>query len=104
VLSSEQKKTAAVRLKLSSDEQGRIIGEYTFQDSDSLDRYRLSIPGYRGSARVTLAEYRKSKTYLTIRGQSEGACLKVRFQGRDYLDKPLSGVTVQLVAQVVRDP
>jgi hypothetical protein len=104
VLQSEQKKTVAARLKLTSDERGRITGEYRFLDNDPLDRYRLSIPGYRGSARVTLAEYRKSKTYLAIDGQSDGGRLKVRLRGRDYLDKPLPGATIQLVAQVVRDP
>lgn len=104
VLSSEQKKSVATRLKLTSDEQGRITGAYTFQDSDSLDHYRLSIPGYRGSAPVTLAEYRKSKTYLSISGHPEGARLNLRFQARDYLDKPLPGVAVELVAQVVREP
>lgn len=104
VLASEQKKSVVTRLKVTSDEEGRIIGAYTFVDNDSLDHYRLSIPGYRGSAPVTLAEYRKSKTYLSISGHPEGARLNLRFQARDYLDKPLPGVDVQLVAQVVREP
>jgi hypothetical protein len=78
-LTSEQKKTVLTRLKLTSDEQGRITGAYTFSVSDPVDRYRLSVPGYRGAAHLTLAEYRKAKKYLTISGQADAARFLLRF-------------------------
>jgi hypothetical protein len=104
LLTGERKNIIAARLKTTADAQGRILGEYTFSDADPLDGYRLSIPGYKGEARVSLAEYRKTKIHLNILGQREGSRLKVRFQARDYLDKPVNGSHVQFVAQVVRDP
>jgi hypothetical protein len=104
LLTGERKKIIAARLKLTTDTQGRIAGEYTFGDADPLDGYRLSIPGYLGEARVSLAEYRKTMIHLNILGRREGSRLKLHFQARDYLDQPVKGVHVRFVAQVVRDP
>jgi hypothetical protein len=68
-LTSESKNITAARLQLTADAQGRLTGDYTFSDADPLDTYRLSIPSYKGSARITLAEYRKSKNHLNILGE-----------------------------------
>ena len=38
---SAQKKTVAAKLKLESDEFGRVIGSYTFMRQDALDDYTL---------------------------------------------------------------
>ena len=103
-LTSEQKKTTAARLKLTADAQGRIVGQYTFSDADPLDSYRLAIPDYKGEARVRLAEYRKTKVHLNVLGKREGSRLRLRFQARDYLDKPVTNSRVQFLAQVVREP
>ena len=43
---SAQKKTVAAKLKLESDEFGRVIGSYTFMRQDALDDYTLVIAGY----------------------------------------------------------
>ncbi|HEY7155153.1 MAG TPA: MG2 domain-containing protein, partial [Gemmataceae bacterium] len=104
LLTGEQKKTTAARMKLTADEQGRLTGEYTFSDADPLDNYRLSIPDYKGAARVRLAEYRKTKVHLNILSRREGSQLQVRFQARDYLDRPVTNARVQFVAQIVREP
>lgn len=102
-LTSESKNITAAPLKLTADAQGRIIGDYTFGDADPLDTYRLSIPSYKGSARVTLAEYRKSKNHLNIVGEQKGSRLMLRFQARDYLERPVKGARVQFLAEVVRE-
>ncbi|MGH7222331.1 MAG: MG2 domain-containing protein, partial [Gemmataceae bacterium] len=102
-LTSESKNITAARLKLTADSQGRLTGDYTFSDADPLDTYRLSIPSYKGSTRLTLAEYRKSKNHLNILGERKGSRLMLRFQGRDYLDRPVKGARVQFTAQVVRE-
>ncbi|HTU20570.1 MAG TPA: alpha-2-macroglobulin family protein [Gemmataceae bacterium] len=102
-LTGETKNITAARLKLTSDAQGRIIGDYTFSDADPLDTYRLSIPSYNGAARVSLAEYRKSKNRLNIVGERKGSRLMLRFQARDYLDWPVKGARVQFTAQVVHE-
>src|SRR5262249_61063226 len=95
-LTSESKNITAARLKLTADAQGRLTGDYTFSDADPLDTYRLSIPSYKGSARLTLAEYRKSKNHLNILGERTGSRLMLRFQARDYLDRPLKGPACSL--------
>ena len=90
-LTSENKNITAARLKLTADAQGRLTGDYTFSEADPLDSYRLSIPSYKGSARLTLAEYRKSKSHLNILGERKGSRLMLRFQARDYLERPVKG-------------
>ena len=104
VLAGERKNIVAARLKLTADSQGRILGDYTFSDADPLDGYRLSIPGYKGEAHGRLAEYRKTKNHLNILGGREGSRVRMRFQARDYLDRPVKGSHVQFIAQVVLDP
>lgn len=103
LLTSENKNITAARLQLTADAQGRLTGDYTFSDADPLDTYRLSIPSYKGLARIVLAEYRKSKNHLNILGQRSGSRLLLRFQARDYLDRPVKGSHVQFTADVVRE-
>lgn len=103
LLTSESKDITAARLQLTSDAQGRLIGDYTFSDADSLDSYRLLIPSYKGTAHITLAEYRKSKNHLNIFGERSGSRLMLRFQARDYLDRPVKGASVQFTAEVVHE-
>jgi Alpha-2-macroglobulin family/Bacterial Alpha-2-macroglobulin MG10 domain/MG2 domain/A-macroglobulin TED domain len=109
---SETKKTTAAKLALVADERGRITGDYTFSPADPLDDYSLSIPGHRGTARVTLAELRKPKVKLEIEaaiGAGTGAATGARdavlqFRAIDFLDKPVGGGTVEYTAQIVREP
>jgi alpha-2-macroglobulin len=101
-LVSERKKTKAVKLKLTSDKLGRIVGSYTFTDADALDHYTLSIPTYKGSARVLLGEYRKSKVRLKISGTTAGEKMKLTLEGLDFLDKPIAVTKASFAAQVVR--
>ena len=101
-LVSQRKQTKAARLKLTSDKLGRIVGSYTFTDADALDHYTLSIPNYKGSARVLLGEYRKSKVRLKIAGTTEGEKMKLTFEGLDFLDKPVVVTKASFTAQVVR--
>ena len=103
LLTSENKNITAARLKLTADEQGRITGDYTFSDADPLDTYRLSIPSYKGSARITVAEYRKSKNHLNILGERTGSRMMLSFQARDYLDRPVQGARIQFLAEVVHE-
>ena len=37
------------------------------------DDYELSVPGFQGSAKLALAEFRKSKIKLAITGKRDGA-------------------------------
>ena len=39
-----------------SDDFGRVTGSYTFIDDDPLDQYTLGIPGFHGTAKLTVAE------------------------------------------------
>jgi uncharacterized protein YfaS (alpha-2-macroglobulin family) len=100
-LVSEKKKTTAAELALTSDEQGRIVGDYTFTDADALDNYDLAVAGYKGAAKVALAEYRKSKIRLKITGKEEAREMKIAFQALDFLDKPVGGSKVRYTVQVV---
>jgi hypothetical protein len=102
-LTSQQKKTTAARLSLASDEMGRIAGIYTFSNADPLDTYELSIPDYKGTAQIALAEYRKSKIKLRIAGEREGDRVRLRFEALDFLGQPVAGSKVQFTAQVVRN-
>jgi uncharacterized protein YfaS (alpha-2-macroglobulin family) len=100
---SEKKKALAGKLNLTSDDFGRITGSYRFIEADSLDNYILSIPGYRGTATVSLAEFRKSKVKLKIDGEVKEKTLKLGFTAVDFLDKPVPGTRVDFAAQVIRN-
>jgi uncharacterized protein YfaS (alpha-2-macroglobulin family) len=102
LLKSEKKNTTAAKLALTADEQGRIVGSYTFLEADALDGYRLSIPGFKGEARLTLGEFRKSKIKLKIDGQAGREQLKLKFQAVDFLDKPVAATQVSFTAQVIQ--
>lgn len=103
-LVSEQKKTIAARIKTASDDQGRIYGDYVFTAADPLDSYTLSIPNVQGSARVTLAEYRKPKVHLRITGKPDNDKLRLRFEARDPLQRPAPARQVHYTAQLLRNP
>ncbi len=102
-LTSETRKTIAARIAATADADGRIAGAYTFSPADPIDDYTLSIPGHRGTARVTLAEFRKSKVKLEVDAAIAGAGATLHFRALDFLDKPIPGGKVQFTAQVVRD-
>ena len=102
-LVSEKKQTKAATFKLTSDDFGRIVGSYTFSDADALDHYALSIPGYKGAARVMLGEYRKSKVRLKISGRVVENKLKLKFEPVDFLDQPVPASKCSFSAQVVRN-
>ena len=102
-LVSETRKTVAAKLAVTADADGRIAGAYTFSPADPLDDYTLSIPGHRGTARVTLAEFRKSKVKLEVEATVAGRDATLQFRALDFLDQPIPGGVVQFTAQVVRD-
>src|SRR5262249_30149258 len=105
-LTSETQGTRAVRLKLRSDAVGRLTGQYTFTDADSLDHYRLTVLHQEptrlleGSARVMLGEYRKTKVALKLKGDVKDGKLVLTFDARDYLDRPVSGTSATWSAVV----
>lgn len=101
-LTSEKKRTRAARLKLTSDDFGRVVGSYTFSEADALDHYRLTADGFAGSARVMLGEYRKSKVGLKIKGEVKDGRLTLTFDARDFLDRPVKGLDASYTAQVGR--
>ena len=101
-LISRAKKTTATKLKLKSDDFGRIAGDYAFSPADALDTYDLSIPGYKGSAELKLAEFRKAKVKLKIEGKLDGQNLKLTFRALDFLDKPVPGSNVHYKLQIVK--
>ena len=101
---SSRKTTLANRWQLTSDDTGRISGDYTFAEADPLGDYEISIPDHMGSTRISLAEYRKTKLNLRISGEREGARLRLRFQAVDFMGKPLAAEKVQFTAEVVRNP
>jgi uncharacterized protein YfaS (alpha-2-macroglobulin family) len=100
-LVSEKKRTHAFKMKTTSDDFGRITGAYTFQH-DALDHYTLAVPGFKGSARVMLGEYRKSKIKLDIKGEVKSNKLELTFAVLDFLEKPVEGTKASFTAQVVR--
>jgi len=100
---SETKQSTAAKLALVADAGGRVSGEYTFSAGDPLDVYRVSIPGYRGSARVTLGEFRKSKVKLEVDAAIAERSADLRFHALDFLDQPVPGGSVSFTAQIVRD-
>src|SRR5262249_48030062 len=100
-LVSQQKQTKAFQMKLTSDEHGKITGSYVFSDADALDTYTLQIPGYKGSAKLLLGEYRKSKIRLKISGDVTDEKLALKFETVDFLDKPVPASKLSFVVQVV---
>jgi len=100
VIRSKQKKTVASKLKLTSDAFGRVTGEYRFMGEDALDDYTLTIPGYAGEATVKLAEFRKAKVRLQITGKRADGSLRLTFEARDFLNKPVPAQRVQFIAKV----
>src|SRR5437588_7403321 len=62
------------------------------------------MPGFQGTARGTLAEYRKPGVRLQVTGQPESERMKLRFEARDYLGRPAPGGKVQWTAQILRNP
>ena len=102
VIRSKQKKTVAGKFKLTSDAFGRITGEYRFMGEDALDNYTLTVPGFAGEAQVKLAEFRKAKVRLHITGERKDGSLRLRFEARDFLNKPVPAQRVQFTARVFR--
>jgi len=102
VIRSKQKKTVAAKLKLTSDAFGRITGQYRFMPEDALDDYTLTVPGFAGEAQVKLAEFRKAKIRLHITGKRTDGSLRLRFEARDFLNKPVPAQRVQFTAKVFR--
>ena len=116
-LVSETKQTRAARFNLQTDAAGRITGQYTFSDADALDHYTLACENAPqldpeaklrgeitvGSARVLLAEYRKSKVALKLQGEVKAGKLRLTFDARDYLDRPVRGVSATFRADVQRE-
>src|SRR5262245_45841080 len=100
-LVSQQKQTKAFQMKLTSDEHGKITGSYVFSDADALDNYTLQIPGYKGSAKLLLGEYCKSKIRLKISGDVTDEKLDLKFQTVDFLDKPVAASKLSFTVQVV---
>lgn len=114
-LVSEQRRTRATRLKLRSDDAGRVVGQYTFTDADELDHYALhltersarpddsgnsaSIPG---GARVLLGEYRKTKVGVKLKGEVKDGKLVVTFDARDYLGREVKGTSATWSATVTK--
>ena len=101
-VTSRAKATCVARLALRSDAFGRIVGEYSFTDSDALDSYTLTANGFHGSARVVLAEYRKSEISLSIHGEVHGGKLAVTMDARDYLNRRVGGTSATFTAEVIR--
>ncbi len=102
-LVSERKKTTATTIKLTSDDLGRIEGSYKWTEGDVIDDYTLSVTGYKGTAKVGLAEYRKSKIKLKISGKRFDDKLTLTFDALDFLEKPVPGSKVSFNAQVVQN-
>ena len=107
-LTSDTRQTRAARLKLRTDDAGRLTGQYTFGDADPLDFYRINIraqgetPSLEGSARVLLGEYRKTKVGLKLKGEVKDGKLVVTFDARDYLDRSVKGTSATWSATVTK--
>ncbi len=100
LLRSAKKKAVAAKIALTSDAFGRVAGSYRFMPADPLDEYTLSIAGFRGQGAVKLAEFRKAKVRLHITAKPEGDKLRLRFEARDFLDKPVPAQRVQFTVKV----
>lgn len=101
---SDTKKTVAAKLALTVDASGRASGDYTFSPADPLDTYTVQIPGYRGTAKVTLAEYRKAKVKLDVDASIVDGDARLSFRALDFLDHGVAGGAVSFKAQIVREP
>src|SRR5579883_2016245 len=105
-ITSETRQTRATRLKLRADDSGRLTGQYTFSDADSLDHYHLIVTRegetlpLAGDARVLLGEYRKTKVGLKLKGEVKDGKLILTFDARDYLDRPVKGTSATWSAVV----
>jgi uncharacterized protein YfaS (alpha-2-macroglobulin family) len=102
-LVSDAKQTTIAKLSVPVDARGRATGEYTFTSADALDGYTLQIPGYRGDAKITLAEYRKSKVKLEVDAKVADRSADLEFRALDFLDHAVAG-KVTFKAQIVREP
>lgn len=104
-VTSETRGTRAARLKLRTDAEGRIAGQYTFTDADSLDHYQITIQGAEpsGFARVLLGEYRKTKVGVKLKGEVKDGKLVLTFDARDYLDRPVKGTSATWSATVTKE-
>ncbi len=104
-VTSETRGTRAARLKLRTDAEGRIAGQYTFTDADSLDHYQIAIQGAEpsGFARVLLGEYRKTKVGVKLKGEVKDGKLVLTFDARDYLDRPIKGTSATWSATVTKE-
>jgi uncharacterized protein YfaS (alpha-2-macroglobulin family) len=99
---SDHKQTTATTLQLKSDDMGRVEGVYRWTEGDVMDEYTLSIDGFKGTAKVSLAEYRKSKIKLKVGGKVDEGKLTLSFDAVDFLEKPVPGSKVTFNAQVVQ--
>lgn len=104
-VTSETRGTRAARLKLRSDAEGRIAGQYTFTDADSLDHYQIVVQGAEpsGLGRVLLGEYRKTKVGVKLKGEVKDGKLVLTFDARDYLDRPIKGTSATWTATVTKE-
>lgn len=102
-LVSDTKQTTIAKLSVPVDHRGRASGEYTFTSADALDGYTLQLPGYRGDAKLTLAEYRKSKVELEVEAKVADRSAELEFRALDFLDQAVGG-KVTFKAQIVREP
>jgi hypothetical protein len=108
-ITSETRQTRAARLKLRADAAGRLTGQYTFADADSLDHYTVTVldgtevPPLEGSARVLLGEYRKTKVGLKLKGEVKDGKLLLTFDARDYLDRAVKGTSATWSAVVTKE-
>ncbi len=100
-LVSQQKQTKAFKIRLASDEHGKVNSSYVFSDADALDTYTLQIPGYKGSAKLLLGEYRKSKIRLKISGEVKNEKLDIKFETVDFLEKAVAASKLSFTVQVV---
>jgi uncharacterized protein YfaS (alpha-2-macroglobulin family) len=95
------KQTTAATLELTSDEFGRVEGDYQFSQADALGEYTLRIGGFPGTAQFKLAEFRKAKVRLKIDSELDDRNLKLKFQAVDFLDKGVPGSDIRFDAKVV---
>ena len=100
VLRSAKKKAVAAKIALTSDAFGRVAGSYRFMPADPLDEYTLSIAGFRGQGAFNVAEFRKAKVRLHITAKPQDDKLRLRFEARDFLDKPVPAQRVQFTVKV----
>lgn len=104
-VTSETRGTRAARLKVRTDSEGRLSGQYTFTDADALDHYQIAIQGAEanGFARVLLGEYRKTKVGVKLKGEVKDGKLVLTFDARDYLDRPVKGTSATWSATVTKE-